>query len=62
MESFKSDIGTNKSREFIENTETFLQDLSIAETGIWYTGQACATSFPNSTKWKLHLRRQAGVT
>lgn len=62
MESSKSDTGTNKSREFIENTETFLQDLSIAETGIQYTGQVCATSLLNSTKWKLHLRRQAGVT
>lgn len=50
MESSKSNTGTNKSREFIENTETFLQDLSIAETGIQYTGQACATSLLNSTK------------
>lgn len=62
MESFKSGIGTNKSREFIENTETVLQGLSTAEMEIRYTEQECATSFINSTKWKLYLRRQAGVT
>lgn len=62
MESFKSDIGINKSREFIENTETFLQGPSTAESRIQYTEQACATSLINSTKWKLPLRRQAGVT
>lgn len=63
MESFRSDTGSNKSREFIEDTETFLQGLSIAETRIPYTEQeACATSLINSTKCKLHLRRQAGVT
>lgn len=48
MESFKSDIGTNKSGEFIENTETFLQGLSTAETGIRY--RANVGHFINSTK------------
>lgn len=61
MESFKRDSGTNRSAEFIENTETFLQGISVAETGIWYTEQMCATSLTNSTKWKLYLGRQASV-
>lgn len=34
MESFKSDNGTNRFAEFIENTEMFLQGISIAEIGI----------------------------
>lgn len=50
MESFKSDIGTNKFGEFIEYTETFLQGLSIAESRIRYTEQTSATSLTESTK------------
>lgn len=61
MESCKSDNGTNRSAEFIENSETSLQGISTAETGNWDTEQMCTTSLTNSTKWKLYLRSHASV-